>query len=306
MLGRLAPRRLPLAQREAALAVVAAVHARCDRAATLDGDPLRTAHRHPPGEDREVAAMLGALLAFGNVKAILAKLDALLHRLDDAPGRVARTSSRAELTARLRGWRHRTFGGDDVAALLFAAGERLRRDGSLFASLDACWDDTHDLREALARWVDGLRASAWPGGLDRAAKHLLPDPRGPSASKRLLLLARWAVRREDPDLGLCARLPAAALVMPLDVHVHRIARNLGFTARADASWTTALEITDALRPLAPDDPVRFDMALCHVGISMRCPSKRDPVRCEGCALRSVCRHWWPTQPRRVSPPSPRA
>jgi hypothetical protein len=39
--------------------------------------------------------------------------------------------------------------------------------------------------------------------------------------------------------------------MPLDVHVHRIARNLGFTARADASWTTALEITDALRPLDP-------------------------------------------------------
>jgi hypothetical protein len=70
--------------------------------------------------------MLGALLAFGNVKAILAKLDALLHRLDGAPGRIARTSTREELTARLRGWRHRTFGGDDVAALLFAAGELLR------------------------------------------------------------------------------------------------------------------------------------------------------------------------------------
>jgi uncharacterized protein (TIGR02757 family) len=250
--------------------------------------------------------MLGALLAFGNVKAILAKLDALLHRLDGAPGGTARTSTRAELTDRLRGWRHRTFGGDDVAALLFAAGELLRRDGSLFAALDAHWDDAQDLREALARWVDGLRASAWPGGLDRAAKHLLPDPRGPSASKRLLLLARWAVRREGPDLGLCARVPAAALVMPLDVHVHRIARNLGFTARADASWTTALEITDALRPLDPSDPVRFDMALCHVGISMRCPSKRDPVRCEGCALRSVCRHWWSTQPLGVSHPSPRA
>lgn len=279
--------------------MVAAVHARCDWGRTLATDPLRYAHRYARREDREVAALLGALLAFGNVRAILAKLDALIvHRLDDAPGRAALSLSRDAFNARLAGWRHRTFAGEDVAALLFAAGELMRRDGSLFASLDLAWRETGTLREALSRWVDAIRALAWPEGLSRAAKHLLPDPRGPSASKRLLLLARWAARREAPDLGLCASLPPAALVIPLDVHIHRIAQNLGFTTRSAANWETAVEVTDALRALDPSDPVRFDMALCHVGIAMRCPSRRDPVGCEGCALRSVCRHWWFAQPPR--------
>jgi len=295
-----------VAQRAEALAVIAAVHARCDWDRTLAGDPLRYAHRCDAREDREVAALLGALLAFGNVKAILAKLDALIHRgLDGAPGRVARTSSRAELLARVGRWRHRTFAGSDVAALLFAAGELLRRDGGLYVSLGRAWTETGDLREALARWVETLRALAWPEGMTRAAKHLLPDPRGPGASKRLLLLLRWVVRVEHPDLGMVPEIPASALRMPLDVHIHRIARNLGFTARASASWETAEEITAALRPLCPEDPVRYDMALCHVGIAQRCPSRRDEIRCVGCALKSVCRHWWTAQRSAPKPPTTR-
>lgn len=273
--------------------MISAVHARCDFDRTLAGDPLRYAHRCAAREDREVAAMLGALLAFGNVKTILAKLDALItDRLEAAPGRVAREGDRAALARRLHGWRHRTFAGDDVAALLFAAGELLRRDGSVYASLAQAYRATGDLREALARWVSELRAIAWPDGPTRAAKHLLPDPRGVSACKRLQLLLRWVVRAEHPDLGLVTEIPPAALVIPLDVHIHRIAQNLGLTARTAATWETAAEITDALRALSPEDPVRYDMAVCHLGIAQRCPSRRDAQRCEGCALKPVCRHWW--------------
>lgn len=272
--------------------MISDVYARCDFDRTLAGDPLRYAHRCEAREDREVAAMLGALLAFGNVKTILAKLDALITaRLEGAPGRVARESGRAELARRLHGWRHRTFAGDDVAALLFAAGELLRRDGGVFVSLERAYRETGDLRESLARWVGELRALAWPDGPTRAAKHLLPDPRGVSACKRLLLLSRWVVRAEHPDLGLVTAIPPAALVIPLDVHIHRIARNLGLTARTAATWETAAEVTDALRALSREDPVRYDMAVCHLGIAQRCPSRRDALRCEGCALKPVCRHW---------------
>lgn len=289
----MAPRRLPLAQRAEALAVIAAVHARCDFDATLAGDPLRYARACSAPEDREVAALLGALLAFGNVRTILAKLDALiLDRLGGEPGRVCREASPAALRERLGGWRHRTFGGDDVAALLAAAGVLLRRHGSVYAPLARGYRDAGELRGALACWVDEVRALAWPGGLTRASRHLLPDPRGPSACKRLMLLLRWIVRREHPDLGLLPAIPPRALVIPLDVHIHRIARNLGLTARPQANWETAVEITEALRALCPEDPVRYDMAVCHLGIAQRCPSKRDAGRCEGCALQPVCRHWW--------------
>ncbi len=117
----------------------------------------------------------------------------------------------------------------------------------------------------------------------------MPDPRAGSACKRLLLYVRWMVRPADGvDLGLWP-LDPSLLVIPVDTHIHRIGRNLGLTERNDASWRTAEEITAALRHLDAADPVRYDFALCHMGVSRDCPSRRDPAKCEPCVLRPVCR-----------------
>jgi uncharacterized protein (TIGR02757 family) len=285
------PSRRQRLQVDRALAAVAAFERGFDARAALATDPLRFAHRFAAPDDRALVALLAALMAFGRVATIGQKLEDLLARLGSSPAEVVRTDDRAALRERLRGFKHRTFRGADVADLLFALGENLRRDGRVLAALEREWELRRDLRAALSAWVAGLRAAAWPGGSDRAQRHLLPDPSGPSASKRLMLFLRWVVRREGVDLGL-STIPTSALIIPVDVHVHRIARNLGLTARADASWRTAEEITTALRGLSADDPVRYDFALCHLGISGRCPSSRElPERCEGCALQTVCVHW---------------
>ncbi len=268
-------------------AVFSAEHA----AACLAKDPLQFARRYEARDDRELVALVSALLAFGNIGVITRKLAELLVRLGPSPARAVRDTPRAALIVRLRTFRHRTFAGADIARLLWAAGRVQSRDGGLYVSLERAFDELGALRPALARWVEELRALAWPDGLTRASRHLLPDPTGPSAAKRLMLLLRWVARPDDGvDLGL-SRLPTRALEVPVDVHVHRIARNLGLTSRTDASRHTAEEITAALRALDPDDPVRYDMAVCHLGIARRCPSRRDPVRCDGCALRDVCVHW---------------
>lgn len=277
--------------RKAALDAVAAWHARFDPRDALSRDPLRFARRYAEKRDREVVAMLSALMAFGRVSIIGARLEVLFSRLGPSPAGRAMNASRDELLQLLGSFKHRTFRGEDIALLVHAMGVLLRRDGGLYVSLERAYEETRDLRESLGRWTDSLRALAWPEGATRSARHLLPDPRGPSASKRLNLLLRWVARPDDGiDLGL-SRLPTSALLVPVDVHVHRIARNLGFTARNDASWRTAEEITAVLRTLSSEDPVRYDMALCHLGIARQCPSKRDPVRCDGCALRDVCVHW---------------
>jgi hypothetical protein len=61
--------------------------------------------------------------------------------------------------------------------------------------------------------------------------------------------------------------------------------------RKDLSWKTAEEITRALARFDPEDPVKHDFSLCHMGMLQRCPSRKDPRRCEGCAVKPVCRHW---------------
>ncbi len=106
-----------------------------------------------------------------------------------------------------------------------------------------------------------------------------------------MLLLRWMARPADGvDLGLWS-IPAALLLVPVDTHIHKLGRNLGLTLRNDVSWTTAEEITAALRRYDAADPVKYDFSLCHLGMLQHCPSRRDPTRCEGCGVKSVCRHW---------------
>ena len=92
------------------------------------------------------------------------------------------------------------------------------------------------------------------------------------------------------DLGLWPIGPSALLI-PVDTHILRISRNLGLTNRRTATWATAEEITAALRKFDSDDPVKYDFALCHLGVSRDCPSRRDLTKCEQCVLREVCSVW---------------
>jgi uncharacterized protein (TIGR02757 family) len=258
-----------------------------DVAGNLAADPLGFVHRAAP-DDREVVALLAATLAFGNVKAIRASLTRALAALGPAPARTIDTEDEAALARRLRGFVHRIYQGRDVARMLAHAGALRREHGTLGAFFAPTYAEHGDLREALAVLAERLRGHAVPS---RGLQHLVPDPRKGSASKRLLLWLRWMVRPADGvDLGLWD-VPASALVIPVDTHVHRIAQNLGLTRRRDASWRTAEEITAALRVFDAADPVKYDFALCHLGVSRSCPSRRDPEKCEACVVRDACLHW---------------
>jgi uncharacterized protein (TIGR02757 family) len=120
---------------------------------------------------------------------------------------------------------------------------------------------------------------------------LLPLPSRGSACKRLNLFLRWMVRPADGvDFGLWRGVRPAQLLMPLDTHVWRIARALGLTARRTADWRAAVEITDALRRIDPQDPVRFDFAIARLGIVGRCRrATADPAGCRSCVLAGACR-----------------
>lgn len=83
-----------------------------------------------------------------------------------------------------------------------------------------------------------------------------------AANKKIHMLRRWMVRNDGiVDLGLWKNISPASLVIPLDVHVHRSARNMGITSRNSADITTAQEITQFLHKAFPGDPCKGDFAL---------------------------------------------
>lgn len=270
--------------------VLDALVAGADRSALVRADPVELVHRYTDPHDQEVAGYLVAALAYGRVASIKAAAARLLDALGPSPARVVDGGRRAK---KLEGFVYRFQRGEDLPRLAAALGRVRRRHGSLAAAFAH-----HDRGEprydaAMARFIGELRAAAGPAP-SRGLLFLLPDPGSGGAAKRLCLYLRWMIRPADGlDLGawqaLAPGLSPAKLVIPLDTHIARLARHLALTDRRADDLATALQITEALATLAPTDPLVYDMALCHLGISGQCPRQRDPILCQGCAIRSVCR-----------------
>ncbi|MBM4379507.1 MAG: DUF2400 domain-containing protein, partial [Deltaproteobacteria bacterium] len=184
----------------------------------------------------------------------------------------------------------------DLAVLLLGMGQVLREYGSLEALMARCLAGAGGaLRPALRAFSLALQEAVLREplvrkmGPVRGLHHLLPSADSGGAYKRLNLFLRWMVRGPDAvDLGAWKTPAPAALVIPLDTHVARMARQLGLTRRKDLGWRTAEEITAALREVDPVDPVRFDFALCHFGMSGACPPKPAPTTCASCLLLPGC------------------
>jgi len=269
------------------------VRSSCDISARRAADPVHFAHRYAQREDQEIVALIAASLAFGNVKALCAKIEDALQRLGPNVAQVADDAPRVH--ASLQGFRHRLYGGRDLAQLVVGARSMQRAHGFLGASLQKDLAAGRPFREALGAWVRELRQRGGFADFGKkesvGADHLLPDPTKGSAVKRLMLFLRWMSRPADGvDLGLWDISPAR-LVIPLDTHIHKLSRNIGLTLRKAADFRAAEEITSALARLDPHDPTKYDFSLCHLGMVQSCPSRKDDQRCIGCGVKPVCRHW---------------
>ncbi|MCS6899137.1 MAG: TIGR02757 family protein [Myxococcales bacterium] len=268
-----------------------------DQAARVTADPVSVVREQRSAEDAELAGLLASCLALGNAGVARDRCRAALSRVG-SPLTLHLEAPWDEVATRLGNWKHRFYTGEDVAKLLVGARRVQRRWGGLGKRFGALLDEVGTLQGAAARWVEEIQKEGWgKGGPGRMARHLLPIPgEGGSASKRLMLYLRWMVRPDDGvDLGLWTRwMSPAMLVIPVDVHIARLARNMGLTKRATVDWKTAQEITGRLAEFRPGDPVAYDFALCHLGMVQGCPSRRDEARCKGCGVQPVCLHWTAT------------
>jgi len=234
-------------------------YARYNRRELAAGDPVSFLYRYQDPLDREVAGLMAALLAYGRLATIVRAVADMLGRLGDEPRRFLLGAGDAHLERACRGFVHRRWDASSMCRLLAGTRRILRESGSLEAAfrVNVSPDDRSVVR-ALEGFVAQLSGS--PSGMG----HLLPTPRRGSACKRLFLFLRWMVRRDEVDPGGWSCVRPAQLVVPLDVHMHRVCTALGLTRRRQADLRAALEITDAFRCLRPDDPVRYDFALMHL------------------------------------------
>ncbi|MFZ2490910.1 MAG: TIGR02757 family protein [Thermoanaerobaculia bacterium] len=253
---------------------------------TISPDPLELVHRYSDPVDQEIAGLVAAAFAYGRAELIVRHAGDVLGKMTPAPSAYLRGFDRREATRRFRGFTHRFHKAPDLVALLASIAKAMRDHGSLGELFRTSYDPADaDIAPSLARFVSTLRGPA-PSS---AMQYLLPSPADGSACKRMNLYLRWMVRRTSPDLGLWTFVDPAKLVMPVDTHIHRIAAFLGLSSRKSADWKTARAITDQLARFDPADPVRYDFALCRLGILDLCSRNRRKEQCDVCLLRESCR-----------------
>jgi uncharacterized protein (TIGR02757 family) len=253
-------------------------------AESIDSDPVSLVHRYSRPRDVEVAGWIASAFAYGRVDIILANVSRLLDSLGRHPAETL--ASAPPGAAELSFFRHRFHGPEDAATLLSLIGQVIRTEGSVRNFFESRYRGESDVGPLLDRvCTELLGRVAAPG---EALRFLFPSPSGGSACKRWNLYLRWMVRRDGIDFGIWNGIPSRALIVPTDTHVHRVSRRLGLTRRRTADWKTAVEITRRLARLDADDPVKFDFAICRLGILEICRTEPRLSECPECIARTVC------------------
>ncbi len=231
----------------------------------IENDPIGIPRRFTKLQDIEIMGFWTAMLAWGQRKTIIQKATELAQLMDNAPFDFILNHSESE-RQRFLSFKHRTFQTTDTLYFLEFLQQFYKRHDSL--------------EEAFARFMNPDEPTTenaligfhrfffqLPDAPARTQKHI-PTPLRNSTCKRLNMFLRWMVRTDENgvDFGLWKNISPAQLLIPLDVHVDRVARRFGLLQRKQTDWQAVLELTQTLRRFDPNDPVKYDFALFGLGV----------------------------------------
>lgn len=233
--------------------------------AFIAADPIRIPHRFERLQDREIMGFWTATLAWGQRKTIIQSAERLIQLMDGAPFDFVTNHLETD-RKRFLEFKHRTFQATDTLYFLEFFQQYYRRNASLehaFARHLQAGDST--VENALI----GFHRDFFdhPYAPERTRKHVATPERG-STCKRLNMFLRWMVRRDAAgvDFGQWRNIRPGQLLIPLDVHVERVARRMGLLQRPQTDWKAVLELTENLRVFDAEDPVKYDFALFGIGV----------------------------------------
>jgi uncharacterized protein (TIGR02757 family) len=227
-------------------------------------DPVSVPHLFTRKEDIEIAGFLAATIAWGQRPTIVRNGMRLAQLMSHAPYEFVMNAGIKDLK-RISSFVHRTFNGGDLTAFirclrnLYAKHEGME---SVFTGALRQENNMMDAISAFRKVFFSVKHEV------RTEKHV-SDPKRNSSAKRINMFLRWMVRKDanGVDFGIWKSIPTAALMIPLDVHVGNVARELHLLHRKQDDRKAVEELTHTLRQFDPLDPVKYDFALFGVGIS---------------------------------------
>jgi len=233
----------------------------------IETDPVSVPHLFRKQEDREIAGFFAATLAWGQRKTIINNALKLMLWMDYSPHDFILNHSRNDL-AYFQHFVHRTFNGSDCVFFITALRALYKEFGTMEAAFTPEQAENNQyIKYAISAFRKRFLQISHPV---RSEKHLA-DPFANAAAKRLNMFLRWMVRKDDSgvDFGIWKSFSPARLMIPLDLHTGKTARQLGLLHRHQNDWKAVEELTTLLRSFDPLDPVKYDYALFGMSIALK-------------------------------------
>lgn len=231
----------------------------------IKDDPIQIPHQFDLLQDIEITGFWVSILAWGQRKTIINKSIELIDLMGGKPYDFIMNHSEKD-RQRFLSFKHRTFQATDTLYFL----DFLQRFYREHDSLETAFSQFMKLDDLTTeKALIGFHNLFFnhPNAPQRTRKHIA-TPARKSSCKRLNMFLRWMVRKDNKgvDFGLWDRIRPEQLIMPLDVHVERVGRQLGLLERKQRDWKAATELTNKLKEFDAKDPVKYDFALFGMGV----------------------------------------
>lgn len=229
--------------------------------AFIKDDPICIPHLFTKKQDIEIAGFFAATFAWGNRTTIINKSKELMQLMNMQPYEFVLHHSDNDLKSLLN-FKHRTFNATDLLYFIEFFRFHYTNNKSLETAFTKWGDDVEQMLTGFHHYFFSLEHVP-----NRTKKHVA-TPYKKSNCKRLNMFLRWMVRKDSKgvDFGIWKNISPAQLICPVDVHVARVAKRFGLIQRNQMDWNTAIELTNFLRTLDANDPVKYDFALFALGV----------------------------------------
>ena len=224
----------------------------------IETDPIQLVHRFERKEDIEIVGLLISTIAWGKREMIIKSGERMLSIMGDKPYEFIMNYSANALPDFV----HRTFNAQDLDFFFRALQSIYQRLGSLEAAFSS-----HDEFPGVQGRIVSFRNEVLKTEHEKRSEKHLSDPSRGSAAKRLNMYLRWMVRNDNSgvDFGIWKSIPTSELMIPLDVHTARVARDLKLLKRKQNDWKALEEIMSVFRKFDPNDPGKYDFSLFGIG-----------------------------------------
>ena len=225
-------------------------------------DPIQFPHRYTDKKDVEISGFISSLFAYGNRKVFIKKLDELFRYMDNKPFEYVINSE----FKNLKGFNYRFAKDFDITEIFLILKELYQKDGGLEKLFEYGWEQEHKVY-SMFKVVTDYFYSRVKHNVGQGFYHLIPNPENKGTMKRMNMFMRWVIRDGEVDLGIWKFMPKSELLIPMDVHVARISRQMGLLTRKSNDLKAVEELTENLKKLDAKDPVKYDFAIFGKGVN---------------------------------------